>query len=360
MSGAALAEDEAVWQCCDEACIYVESTLRGDVIIPDNINGTPSCALMNGALEGQNEITSLAMPKGMYTLQNNSVTQMENVQSITLNDDLEVIGTNNFNRCPSLTSVTVPASVRMIGSAFMQCDNLQEIRFLGECPIFVDTDFCFFWMPDEYVIYVPDGQYNAYAAALENANDAVNHLQPSGQNALPREAVNNEDWFDFAAAGAITGYREYHSFVEIPQTIGGAEVKSIAAESMYGDPSIFALVIPEGVERVEAEAFRSAFELSYIQFPSTLKYIGEDAFTYTGCERIEWSEGLEEIGARAFMDTRTTMLTLPSTVKTIGEGAFESARLEKLYLSGDLESIAARAFADNSLSYMAFDFYAPI
>lgn len=360
-SGGSTAAD-SVWVYDDLNCsIYVEGTLSGDVTIPAKINGNQSYALQISALSGQNEITSLTLPEGMYTLQDNSVVQMEKVQSITLNDDLEVIGTGNIANCPALTSVTIPASVRMIGSAFMQCESLQEIRFLGECPVFLDTAFCFFWMPDDYVIYVPDDQYDAYAEAFQDANGAAEHLQPSGQNAVPREEVNNEDWFEFdASTGAITGYREYHSYVEIPETIDGTAVKSIAENAMYKDPTLFALVIPEGVECVENSACQFVYDLTYIKFPSTLKVIGDDAFGNTQGMRIDWSEGLEEIGARAFQDIIQTSLTLPSTVKTIGESAFESTWLQELYLGGDLESIGSRAFADSRITYMAFDFYEPI
>lgn len=137
-------------------CVYVEGTLSGDVTIPANINGNQPYALMTNTLAGQNEITSLTLPEGMYALQDNSVTQMDNVKSITLNEDLEVIGRCNISNCLALTSITIPASVRMIDSSFMQCENLQEIRFLGECPRFLETGFCFYWLPDDYVIYVPD------------------------------------------------------------------------------------------------------------------------------------------------------------------------------------------------------------
>ena len=189
----------------------------------------------------------------------------------------------------------------------------------------------------------------------------MEHLQPSGQNAEKREKVNNEDWFEFdASTGAVTGYREYHAYVEIPETIGGIEVKSIAANAVQDNDSIMALVIPEGVERVESGAFQSAENLAYMKFPASLKVIGDDAFNNTYGKHIDWCEGLEKIGVRAFKDILNTSLTLPSTVKTIGESAFESTWIQNLYLSGDLESIGSRAFADSSITYMAFDFYEPI
>lgn len=141
---------------------------------------------------------------------------MENLQTLTLNDELQVICRGNISRLPALTSLTIPANVRLIESGISQCDNLTEIRFLGECPVFMDTAFCFWWMPDEYTIYVPDDQFDAYAAALKDANGAADHLKPSGQNALPHTQTK-DSWFAFdAATGTITEYNEYYAFVEFP------------------------------------------------------------------------------------------------------------------------------------------------
>ena len=369
LGGMALAEEgvappmgEAVW-LYDETnnSVYVEGELQGDVTIPASINEHASYALQFSALCDQNSVTSLTLPDTMYVLQETAVANMSSLQSVTLNDGLEVIAASNFNRCPSLTSVTIPASVKLIDNAFMQCDSLKEIRFTGVCPTFVQTAFCFWWMPDDYVIYVPDDQYDAYAAALQDANGAVDHLQPSGQNAVLWDSKAQDDWFVFDAdTGAINGYTQYHAYLEIPGTIGGVAVKSISEQAMRRDYSLFGVVLPEGLEYVGKEAFYYAGNLCYVKLPSTLKTIDDDAFNHIKGSRIEWSEGLETIGARAFQGNTMTTLTLPSTVKTIGEGAFERTPLGELHLSGDLQSIGSRAFVDCFLTYMAFDFHEPI
>ena len=38
--------------------------------------------------------------------------------------------------------------------------------------MFIGAEWCFFMMPEAYVIYVPDDQLDAYAAALKDANGA--------------------------------------------------------------------------------------------------------------------------------------------------------------------------------------------
>ena len=340
--------------------LKLDGDLSGDVTIPSEVDGYLVNAIEDNAFHEQHEITSLTMPDSLRALKGGVISSMDSLTQVTLNDGLEYLG-SNFSSCNALTSVTVPASVRIVEGAFSNCANLKEIRFEGACPMFIGAEWCFFMMPEDYVIYVPDDQLDAYAAALKDANGAADHLQPSGKSAAIPEKENNEDWFVFdASTGAITGYREYHAYVEIPETIGGVPVKSVAENAFRSGYYVYGIVFPEGLERIDAGAFAYASSLAYVKFPTTLKTIGDDAFFSAQIGRIDWSEGLEEIGARAFQYDKSAILSLPETVKTIGESAFEGSWCQELYLGGNVESIGSRAFSGTPLNYLVFDLYAPI
>ena len=352
----ALAE-EPLWSY-DSGNMYLvpESELSGDVAVPAEVDGYAVNAIKYSAFNSNGAITSLTMPDTLRAIQSGAISWMDGLTSVTLNEGLEYIG-SNFQNCNALTSLTIPASVRIVDGAIGSCENLKEIYFEGACPIFLNTDWCFDWLSEGYVIYVPDDQLDAYAAALAEVNGAAEHLQPSGKNAVIAE-TNNEDWFTFdPATGAITGYREYHAWLEIPATIGGAAVKSIGAEAFWSDYSVYGIVFPEGLERIDAGAFRASSNIAYAKFPTTLVTIGDEAFLNAQIDRIDWSEGLEEIGARAFQYDKAVFLTLPSTVKTIGESAFEGSWCQELYLGGSVESVGARAFASTALDYVILDAY---
>ena len=340
--------------------LKLDGDLSGNVTIPSEVDGYLVNAIEDNAFHEQHEITSLTMPDSLRALKGGVISSMDSLTQVTLNDGLEYLG-SNFSSCNALTSVTVPASVRIVEGAFSNCVNLKEIRFEGACPMFIGAEWCFFMMSEDYVIYVPDDQLDAYAAALKDANGAADHLQPSGKSAAIPEKENNEDWFVFdASTGAITGYREYHAYVEIPETIGGVPVKSVAENAFRSGYSVYGIVFPEGLERIDAGAFAYASSLAYVKFPTTLKTIGDDAFFSAQIGRIDWSEGLEEIGARAFQYDTSAILSLPETVKTIGESAFEDSWCQELYLGGNAESIGSRAFAGTPLNHLVFDLYAPI
>ena len=360
--GASALAEEAVWSYdAYNLCLTVSGNLAGDVVIPAEVDGCEVTAIRYRAFDSRNDVTSLTMPDTLRALQDSAVSYMNGLTEVRLNDGLEYIGYGNFSYCPALTSVTVPSSVRVVNAAFRCCDNLREIRFEGECPLFMTEDWCFDLLPEDCVIYVPDDQLDAYAAALADADDAVDRLQPSGKNAEARPALDNEDWFDFdASTGTINSYTEFHAWLEIPASIGGVAVKAIGQEAFRSDYSVYALILPEGLERIEEAAFQQASNLDYLSLPTTLRVIGDNGFMNAQPSRIEWSEGLEEIGAGAFRYAHAPILSLPSTVRVIGDMAFESAWCEELYLGGNVERIGSRAFADTFLNYMVFDLYQPI
>ncbi len=338
--------------------LSLRGDLSGDVEVPSMVDDYYVLAIGPNAFYEQHGVTSLTMPDTLYVLQDGAVSRMDALNRVTLNEGLEVIGTNNFSNCPSLTSLTIPAGVRMIEAAIGSCDNLREITFEGECPLFIDPAFCFFMMPEDYVIYVPEDQLDAYAAALADCNGAAGHIQSSGKPAVLPQAEDTSNWYAFdETTGTITGYNEYHAYLEIPSMINGVAVKAIGESAFCLDYSVYGVVLPEGLERVENSAFEKASNIDYLHFPTTLRSIGDRSFYNVQSERIEWSEGLETIGAEAFCYDQTEILTLPSTVKTIGESAFEGSRTNELYLSGSVESIGSRAFANCSLTYLVLDFY---
>ncbi|MDY4138803.1 MAG: leucine-rich repeat protein [Eubacteriales bacterium] len=360
--GAPALAEEAVWAYdAYNLCLNVSGDLAGDVVIPAEVDGCEVTAIRSRAFDSRNDVTSLTMPDTLRALQDSAVSYMSGLTEVRLNDGLEYIGYGNFSYCPALTSVTVPSSVRAVNAAFRACDNLREICFEGECPLFLTEDWCFNLLPEDCVIYVPDDQLEAYAAALADANDAADRLQPSGKNAVARPAEGNEDWFDFdASTGTINSYTEFHAWLEIPASIGGVAVKAIGQDAFRGDYSVYALILPEGLERIEEAAFQQASNMDYLSLPTTLRVIGDNGFMNAQPSRIDWSEGLEEIGAGAFRYAQASILSLPSTVRVIGDNAFESAWCEELYLGANVERIGSRAFAGTFLNYMAFDLYQPI
>lgn len=64
--------------------------------------------------------------------------------------------------------------------------------------------------------------------------------------------------------------------------------------------SITSVVIPEGVTDIGEIAFYGCINLREVSFPSTLKYIREEAFGESGINEVVLPAGLELVGEKAF------------------------------------------------------------
>lgn len=85
-----------------------------------------------------------------------------------------------------------------------------------------------------------------------------------------------------------------------------------------------------------------------LTIPSNVKKIGEKAFMYTGntsaINKIYLNEGLEEIGPYGFNGHPITKVKTPSTLKIIGEAAFSYYNFEEITLNEGLKVIDKFAF----------------
>ena len=83
------------------------------------------------------------------------------------------------------------------------------------------------------------------------------------------------------------------------------------------------IIVSEGVERIEAEAFQNCAWLKSITLPSTLTTIGDHAFASSGLESVTMAEGLRSIGTSAFFDSHyLTAVTIPASVTELGSSVF--------------------------------------
>lgn len=161
---------------------------------------------------------------------------------------------------------------------------------------------------------------------------------------IPRKWIDPEEWF-------TTNYADLYRFVaenitknhtddeatEIAKEWWGEEVVNIFGdpndneddtvdEELYDDEEEIVypahLIIEDGVERIEENAYSEHEEIESIEMPDSVTYIGDDAFQ--GCSNlrtIKFSANLETIDTGAFSGCNSlTEIILPEGLTTI-EGA---------------------------------------
>ena len=114
--------------------------------------------------------------------------------------------------------------------------------------------------------------------------------------------------------------------------------------------------IPNGVRRIEQNAFCRCDSISEINMPNTVTSVGDWAFA--GCrslKTVKLSASLTDIGKGAFSGVPIESIILPNSLKTIGERSFEGSSLHSLEIPASVTNIGREAFGWNNLVSIAVE-----
>ena len=307
-----------------------------------------------------------------------------------LPDTLESVGSYIFYDC-CVTRVTFPDGVTELSPYTFHCTDLQEVHLpasLREIP-----DFCF-WNCQLTALTIPDGvthigaqAFNGFTGEIIGAVTLPASVEFVGYRAFPDEcdvtALNPQVHFETAAEYALysDGLFDYElssrgavllncsrffnqsevpDVLEIPSELGGTPVVAIAANALNtsescADSLLFGIVLPEGVQRVEANAFQCCHAATQISFPSTLTMLAEGSFFHVYAE-IDFPNGNPryscENGFLIDRDTQTLLYAAPSSqgqpipaVRRLGASALDNWKPagNEIRLPDTLESIGPYA-----------------
>ena len=323
-----------------------------------------------------------------------------------LPDTLESVGSYIFYDC-GVTRVTFPDGITELSPYTFYCTDLQEVHLpasLREIP-----DYCF-WNCQLIALTIPDGVTRIGAHAVDwftgeiiGAVTLPASVEFVGYRAFPDEcevtALNPQvhfetateyaeripeyDWYGDEAADVLysDGLFDYElssrgavlldcsrflnqpevpDVLEIPSELGGTPVVAIAANALNtsescADSLLFGIVLPEGVQRVEAGAFQCCHAATQISFPSTLTMLAEGSFFHVYAE-IDFPNGNPryscENGFLIDRDTQTLLYAAPSSqgqpipaVRRLGDSALDNWKPagNEIRLPDTLESIGPYA-----------------
>ena len=219
-------------------------------------------------------------PNGVNTL----VAYLGNATELTLPADCEgetyVIGESAFDKCSSLTSVTIPNSVTSIGDyAFRNCSGLTSI-------------------------VIPNSVTSIGGSAFYNCSGLTSIEIPNSVTSIGSSAFYN-----------CKGLRS----IEIPNS-----VTSIPNYAFRGCTGVASIEIPNSVTSIGDYAFYDWDGLTSVVIPNSVTSIGNSAFySCSYLKSIVIGNSVTSIGASAFYKcSGITSITIPNSVTSIGSSAF--------------------------------------
>lgn len=105
-------------------------------------------------------------------------------------------------------------------------------------------------------------------------------------------------------------------------------IKTIS-RACFAGTNVEEVVLPEGIETIDSDAFNFCTKLRKINFPETLKVIGHGAFK--GCfflETVILPKTMKEISDYAFYEAGIKQLILPENVNFVGTEVFAGTDIE--------------------------------
>ena len=232
------------------------------------------------------KIKKVTVEDGITAIGNNSFANAVNLSDVSLPSSLTSVGTYAFSSCGKLTSIDIPDSTADIGMyAFNGCTGLTEITFSGSIGAMAFN--------------------NCSALKTATAEEGVKTIGTMAfNNCSSLETLNlpkSLEKFDTTAFNGCSAVKKI--------TVKDGGIYSVqngllceGTKIIYAVPSTSgALVIPEGITEIGASVFAQNKNITSVTFPSTLKTIGNAAFSGSGISGVlNLSKNITSYGAQCF------------------------------------------------------------
>ena len=190
----------------------------------------------------------IQIPNSVETIGTNAFQNCQDLESITLPASLKTIESSAFSYCLNLSKIKLPTSLKAIQSyVFDGCSSLETVFYDGSLARWsqISTDNGFLGISSPSLVM---GDYTAQFIPVKDEND------PSP----PPKTVT------------ITKYTGTESTVILPSTINSWPVTKIGEAAFQDNTTITSVAIPDSVTEIGANAFAGCTNLT------SVNYIGGD------------------------------------------------------------------------------------
>ena len=277
-------------------------------------------------------LTSVTIPNSVTEIGNYAFYNCKNLISVTIPDSVTAIGEGAFSRCESLTSVPIPNSVTTIGkSAFDMCSSLTSITI----PNSVTTigEWAFYCCVNLTSVTIPDSVTTIGELAFSECISLTSVTIPNSVTEIGNSA--------FGGCCNLKEFKGGFAFSNGRCLIINCKLVAFAPAG------ITEFTIPDSVATIGDYAFISCSNLTSVTISDSVTTIGEAAFY--GCDNLTGvtiQNGVTTIGEYAFSECDSlTSVTIPNSVTEIGNYAFSCCYdLESVTIPDSVTTIGEYAF----------------
>lgn len=281
----------------------------------------------------------------------------------TKHGSIYAVGGNSvFADCKELTEVVVKEGCTILELGFQQCTSLtnvslpQSLRHIGSLSE-TTGNYIFYYCSALNTIKLPDSLmsigYSAFSRTSLKSLKLPNCVQTlktfAFNNCAFLETVELSDSLKILEHGSFKecvmlkgivipnniskiGYRAFQNCTSLEFVEFGKNVKTIGSEAFMNCSSLKSIILPNRLETLGSSAFLGCNFLSTVYLSNNLKEI--EPTTFKDCvelQEIIFGDTIETIGSSSFFHCpKLTQLTIPISVNAIKDYAFSYTNLKEL------------------------------
>lgn len=276
--------------------------------------------------ESRKNITSIILPDSITEIPESFAKGLEKLERVQLGQKTNSIGKEAFRRCAKLKEIYLPDGITEIkDGVFKGCTELETVIIEGNLRSIGSEAFCY--CSSLVSISVPDSVETIGTMAFYECEKLTSFAIPENINII----------------GNLTFWG-----CEKLQLSGGSDDMVIRDDVLiyyYGHSEEVSL--PNGVKRINSNAFAGNTMLKHIKIPESVTSIGYCAFDYCiSLEEVELPDSITSIEEMAFERCeKLKKVRLPQGITDIKYGLFEGCEsIEEIYVPDQVTSIGSGVF----------------
>lgn len=268
------------------------------LIIPDTINSMPVIAIGNEAFENCTSLTSVTIPDSVRSIGAYAFGRCYSLADIVIGNGVTSIGSYAFWDCSNLTSVTIPDSVtEILNNAFSDCGSLTNVAVPDSVTLIGEEAFggCVSLMGITIPAAALDRRVFPYCSNLADVSigsdvtsiDALAFLDCSGLVSVNVSPANAS----FSSQNGVLFNKDQTELIQYPQKRSGDytipnSVTSIVEAAFYNCTEVTNITIGSGVTVLGSWGFADSPKLTGITVPGGVKKI--EGWAFSGCYSLEY------------------------------------------------------------------------
>ena len=321
-----------------EGMVYEDAKLTGELVLPENLKAIGSSCFYQSGITGDvvipgnvNIVTNTDINSGEYE-PSGSIFRGTKISSLTFENGITKISNSFAHGCESLTSVTIPASVKTIGEDAFRGTSLTAYPEMAGVTEVGNSAFRELKSAITGDIELKNGvSYGGrvFLGDTINGNVTVNN-NSVGDNVFDSTKITGNLTInsETVPSGAIHGSAINGNVTVNSSSIDANAFKNVA---INGDLTINSETVPARLLSQSDADYNSGKAritgTGNVTLGNGVKEVGDGAFNYAAIPgTLTLPEGLEKIGGSAFRKNKLhDNIVIPESVTKIGIAAFSFA-----------------------------------